>query len=144
MIGAIRAAAEMRDRIKRNHYTWTRVGASAVTDPQGQTTVEFYPKQERPLSKHEMIDSTSDQRTVNNTLRHQYRVLTEAEKALVAEVKDKGAEIINLLHKIGGTGPYLPAGAPSRSPESFGSANLSLSFRHIEDAVYRAVKHITE
>lgn len=81
------------------------------------------------------IDSTSDGRVVNNAMRHQYRVLTDAEKAQMQEVKDLGAAFVAKLHEIGGTDP---------SSESFGSRNLALSFGHIEDAVYRAVKHITK
>lgn len=90
------------------------------------------------------IDGTSDGRVVNNTMRHQYRVLTDAEKALVNEVKTKGDEFLDLLHKVGGTGPYAVPNNTIYDPERFGSANLTLSFRHIEDAVYRAVKHITK
>ena len=95
-------------------------------------------------NKH--VDGTSDERVVNNTLRHQYRVLTDAEKALVNEVKTKGDEFLDLLHKVGKTGPYTEnlVGAVAADPERFGSANLTLSFRHVEDAVYRAVKHITK
>lgn len=91
------------------------------------------------------VDGTGDERVVNNTMRHQYRVLTDAEKALVNEVKTKGDEFLDLLHKIGGTGPFTEnPGTIAADPERFGSANLALSFRHIEDAVYRAVKHITK
>lgn len=92
----------------------------------------------------QLVESTSDQRTVNNHLRHQYRVLTDDEKALVAEIKDKGAEFIDLLHKAGATGPYDRFGAHGGDPNRFGSRNLALAFGHIEDAVYRAVKHVTE
>lgn len=93
------------------------------------------------------VDGTSDERVVNNTMRHQYRVLTDAEKALVNEVKTKGDEFLGILHKIGKTGPFTEPqsdGVVVADPERFGSANLTLSFRHIEDAVYRAVKHITK
>ena len=95
-------------------------------------------------NKH--VDGTSDERVVNNTLGHQYRVLTDAEKALVNEVKTKGDEFLDLLHKVGKTGPYTEnlVDAVAADPERFGSANLTLSFRHVEDAVYRAVKHITK
>ncbi len=36
------------------------------------------------------VDSTSDQRTVNNVMRHQYRVLTDTEKAQMQAIKDSG------------------------------------------------------
>lgn len=34
------------------------------------------------------IDSASDDRTVNNTMRHAYRVLSDAEKANMQAIKD--------------------------------------------------------
>lgn len=40
------------------------------------------------------MKSTSDERTANNTVRHQYRVLTEAEKVAVEAIKDKGLEVL--------------------------------------------------
>jgi len=82
----------------------------------------------------DMVASESDGRTVNNAMRHQYRVLSDAEKARMVRIKDLGAEFAAVLHEIGGTDP---------AGEKFGSRNLALSFGHIEDAVYRAVKHIT-
>ena len=81
------------------------------------------------------VSSTSDARTVNNIVRHEYRVLTDAEKQQVKEIKDAGAAFITQLHMIGGTDPM---------GERMGSANLTLAMRHMEDAVYRAVKHITQ
>lgn len=81
------------------------------------------------------VSSTSDARTVNNVVRHEYRVLSDAEKAQVKGIKDLGLLFIEALHEIGGTDP---------AGERMGSANLTLSMRHAEDAVYRAVKHITQ
>jgi len=80
------------------------------------------------------VDSTSDERTKNNVMRHEYRTLTEDEKVQMKMVKDLGVDFVNLLHSIGGTDP---------TGDRMGSANLTLSLRHMEDAVYRAVKHIT-
>lgn len=37
-----------------------------------------------------MVAATSDERTVNNTMRHQYRVLTDEEKAQMQRVKKRG------------------------------------------------------
>jgi hypothetical protein len=37
------------------------------------------------------VDSTSDARTGNNVMRHEYRVLNDDEKALMKAIKDKGA-----------------------------------------------------
>lgn len=71
------------------------------------------------------IDSTSDQRTVNNTMRHQYRVLTEKEKTQMQGVKDVGQLLLEMIDGIGG------------------SRELSLAKTKIEEAVMWAVKHIT-
>lgn len=80
------------------------------------------------------VDSTADDRTTNNAVRHKYRVLTEAEKAQMQEVKDMGAAFIAKLHEIGGTAP---------GGDRFASRDLSLANTHAEDAVMRAVRHIT-
>ena len=80
------------------------------------------------------IDSTSDQRTANNGTRHAYRILSETEKAQVMQVKDMGAALIAKLHEIGGTDP---------SGDRLASRDLSLANTHVEDAVMRAVRHIT-
>ena len=80
------------------------------------------------------VDSTSDNRTANNPVRHQYRVLSEAEKVQMGEVKDMGLAFIEKLHEIGGTEPERARLA---------SRDLSLAQTHIEDAVMRAVRHIT-
>lgn len=50
-----------------------------------------------PQTAPDMVDSASDQRTVNNVLRHEYRVLTEDEKAAMGAIKDAGAAFIALL-----------------------------------------------
>lgn len=85
------------------------------------------------------VPSVSDDRTANNAMRHTYRVLSEEEKAYMTEVKDMGAEFTQLLHRIGGTSsPNTPEGE-----HKFASRNLSLAFTAMEDAVMRAVKHIT-
>ncbi len=39
---------------------------------------------------NEMVDAAGDARTTNNTMRHQYRTLTDAEKAQMTAVKDAG------------------------------------------------------
>ncbi|WP_036292101.1 hypothetical protein [Methylosinus sp. PW1] len=63
-----------------------------------------------------------------------YRPLTDGEKDLVDRVKLKGEEFFALIAEAGGTDP---------ASERTGSASLTLAFRHVEDAVYRTVKHIT-
>lgn len=71
------------------------------------------------------VDSTSDARTVNNTMRHQYRVLSDAEKAQMQAIKDKGLELHDLIEGIGA------------------SRELSLAKTKTEEAVMWAVKHLT-
>ncbi len=71
------------------------------------------------------VDSKSDQRTINNTMRHQYRVLTDAEKAQMQALKDKGLELWELIESVGA------------------SRELSLAKTKAEEAVMWAVKHIT-
>lgn len=83
----------------------------------------------------ETVSSTGDDRTANNAVRHQYRKLSEAEKAQMQRIKDMGAALITELHVIGGTDPTL---------DRFASRDLSLANTHIEDAVMRAVRHITQ
>ena len=74
----------------------------------------------------ERVDSTSDDRTANNAVRHTYRVLTDAEKQQMVELKDIGAAFINKCHEIGG------------------SRELSLAITKAEEAVMWAVKHVTK
>ena len=80
------------------------------------------------------MDSTSDERTTNNVMRHEYRVLTEFEKANMKAVKDAGLNLIELLHSIGGTPPTADRQA---------SRELALAATRCEEAVMWAVKHIT-
>ncbi|MCB1537338.1 MAG: hypothetical protein KDJ44_22175 [Rhodoblastus sp.] len=72
------------------------------------------------------VDSASDERTVNNAVRHQYRVLTDEEKEAVVALKDKGAEFIALCQSRGA------------------SRELSIAITKIEEAVMWAVKHVTK
>lgn len=74
------------------------------------------------------VSSESDDRTVNNTMRHQYRVLTDEEKALMVALKDKGEEFINLLQQ---------ASTRIRSRES------EIARTKMEEAVMWAVKGLT-
>ena len=73
----------------------------------------------------ETVDSTSDERTVNNTMRHQYRVLSDAEKEQMAAVKDMGQNFHDFVEGLGS------------------SRELSLAKTKIEEAVMWAVKHVT-
>jgi hypothetical protein len=72
------------------------------------------------------VDSASDDRTANNAVRHQYRVLTDEEKQQMVDLKDLGAAFIAKCIKIGG------------------SRELSLAITNAEQAVMWAVKHVTK
>jgi hypothetical protein len=71
------------------------------------------------------VDSTSDARTVNNTVRHAYRVLTDAEKAQMLKIKDAGQTLIDIINETGK------------------SRELSLALTNAEQSVMWAVKHVT-
>jgi hypothetical protein len=75
--------------------------------------------------KPEMIDAASDARTVNNAVRHQYRVLTDEEKAQMTALKDLGLAFILACDAIGQ------------------SRELALAKTNAEQAVMWAVKHVT-
>ena len=71
------------------------------------------------------VDSTSDARVVNNTMRHAYRVLSDADKANMLAIKDMGLTFHDLVDGMGQ------------------GRELSLAKTKIEEAVMWAVKHIT-
>lgn len=71
------------------------------------------------------VSSTSDERVVNNVMRHAYRVLSDDEKAQMQAIKDQGLEFHALVEGVGH------------------SRELSLAKTKIEEAVMWAVKHIT-
>lgn len=71
------------------------------------------------------VDSSSDARTVNNTMRHQYRVLSEAEKANMQAIKDAGSAFHELISGMGN------------------SREISLAKTKVEEAVMWGVKHLT-
>jgi len=73
----------------------------------------------------ETVESTSDELTRNNVMRHQYRVLNEAEKTDMALVKDMGLELHAFLDALGQ------------------NRELLLAKTKVEEAVMWAVKHIT-
>lgn len=74
----------------------------------------------------EMVDSASDDRTVNNTMRHNYRVLNEQEKADMTGIKDAGLAFLKMIE---------------RFPKS---REMSLAATKMEEAVMWAVKSITK
>jgi hypothetical protein len=71
------------------------------------------------------VDSASDARTVNNTMRHAYRVLNDAEKANMQAIKDAGLAFHDQIAGLGN------------------SREISLVKTKVEEAVMWAVKHIT-
>ena len=71
------------------------------------------------------VDSTSDARTINNVMRHAYRVLSDQEKSDMQALKDSG---LLMFQQIGALGE---------------SRELSIAKTKIEEAVMWAVKHIT-
>lgn len=73
----------------------------------------------------QMVDSASDDRVANNVMRHEYRVLSDTEKAQMKAVKDAGASFVALLGDIG----------PGRE--------TALARTKIEEAVMWAVKALT-
>jgi hypothetical protein len=78
------------------------------------------------MATEQYVASDSDERTVNNTMRHQYRVLNEREKAGMVRLKDFGLELLNAIDSI------VPAGREA-----------SLAKTKVEEAVMWAVKGLT-
>jgi len=78
-----------------------------------------------PAVAVETVGSASDARTVNNVMRHEYRVLTDPEKVAMQTIKDHGLHFHNYLATLGA------------------SRELSLARTKIEEAVMWAVKHLT-
>jgi hypothetical protein len=72
------------------------------------------------------IDSASDERTVNNTMRHQYRVLTEVEKEYMTNIKDIGQNFLAAIDAM------VPVGREA-----------SIAKTKVEEAVMWAVKGLT-
>lgn len=73
----------------------------------------------------ETVSSTSDARTANNVMRHEYRVLTDEEKAVMKRLKDDGLMFHTFISALGN------------------SREISIAKTKIEEAVMWAVKHIT-
>ena len=71
------------------------------------------------------VASESPARTINNTMRHQYKVLSDAEKTNMLKAKDMALEFHNFVASLGG------------------SRELSIAKTKIEEACMWAVKHIT-
>lgn len=78
------------------------------------------------MSEPTTVNSASDARTANNVVRHEYRILSDLEKAQMKEIKDIGLDFINKVNELGK------------------SRELSLAVTNAEQAVMWAVKHITK
>lgn len=76
-------------------------------------------------TKESEMESTSDERTSNNAVRHQYRVLSDQEKIAMMAIKDKGLEFLNIIDSLGSKREY------------------SLAKTKVEEAVMWAVKGLT-
>jgi len=79
------------------------------------------------------VNSTSDERVVNNGARHQYRVLTDEEKALITNIKDKALELENLIRSSGESPSY--AGVSTKKS--------SIAITNLQQATMWAVRGIT-
>jgi hypothetical protein len=87
---------------------------------------DFFILNEEDSKMTETVKSESDERVVNNVMRHEYRVLSALEKEEMKEFKDKGLAFIEFCDKLGK------------------SRELSLAITKMEEAVMWAVKHITK
>lgn len=74
-------------------------------------------------------DSTADERTANNTVRHKYRTLSENEKIDMLVLKDAGADFLNKIDTV--------------ASHSADSRDLAIARTKVEEAVMWAVKHVT-
>lgn len=77
------------------------------------------------LEDAKYVDAAKEERVANNTVRHQYRVLNEAEKQTMLFIKDQGLNFIDTLDKLGSKREY------------------SIAKTKIEEAVMWAVKGLT-
>jgi len=112
------APAHDDEHFDRNYYPdevahdRDTLGRAAIPNPKGN-----------PMT--DKIDSTDDARTKNSTVRHQYRILSDVEKAQMAEIKDIGQTFLDACDAIGN------------------SRELAIAKTKMEEAVMWAVKHVT-
>ena len=78
------------------------------------------------MSESASVDSTSDARVANNVVRHEYRILSDAEKTAMKRLKDLGLAFIQACDEIGS------------------SREMSLAKTNAEMAVMWSVKHVTK
>ena len=75
----------------------------------------------------QFVASESGERTVNNAVRHQYRVLSDAEKESMVWIKDQGLTMME----------YIDANTPK-------GREASIAKTKIEEAVMWAVRGLTQ
>jgi len=88
------------------------------------------------------VSSTDDNRTINNAVRHQYRVLSDEEKAQMMAVKDMGLEFIKLLDGL--QPPHIVDEGEGRTtiyPRPVPA--IGDAIKKVQEAVFWAVWHIT-
>lgn len=95
------------------------------------------------MSDH--VNSAGDDRTANNAVRHTYRVLSDAEKAQMVAIKDKGAEFLTLIDSLRKEPEPVINEDGSESPFAVCTFDreLNIAAEKVEEAVMWAVKHIT-
>lgn len=110
-----------------NGCTWDSQ-TGEVRDPNGMLVWTTPPGVVESSGPTLGVDSTSDARTINNdnVMRHNYRVLSDAEKVAMTMFKDLGVEFVKACDSIGS------------------SRELSLAKTKMEEAVMWAVKHVTK
>lgn len=79
------------------------------------------------------VESTSDERTVNNTMRQQYRVLDDEEKTDVNALKGAGEEMLRNIDTV----------ASHYTKDSDRHREFQLARTKIEECVMWAVKGVT-
>jgi hypothetical protein len=100
--------------------------ATAVAKASTAKDVPLAPTGAATAAKPAAVPSTSDARTVNNVMRHAYRVLTDDEKAAMQKIKDDGLALYTYVESLGV------------------SRELSVAKTKIEEAVMWSVKHLTK
>lgn len=88
------------------------------------------------------VDSASNAQTINNAVRHQYRIPSDDEKTAMVAIKDKGQELINLIDALN-TSEELPRDDGALVSLAINREAL-IAIERVEEAVMWAVKCITK
>lgn len=92
---------------------------------------------------NDYIDSKSDNRTINNAVRHQYRVLSDEEKAQMAAVKDMGLEFIKLLGGLRNRRVVTHHSGNFSTEYTDSAPGIDAAIQKVQEAVFWGVWHIT-